>query len=106
MPRHPVSTRSEPFHVSIVAIPEAVVSTLTGIFDVMNAFSMMPASGDAPLRAPPPFQVEIVGLRPGSLDLVSRMPVIVQRSVTAVDATDIIVIPSILLGPNGWEKGR
>ena len=106
MPGHQVSTRSEPFHVSLVAIPEAVVSTLVGIFDVMNAFAILPPSGDAPLRVPPPFRVEIVGLRPGSLDLVSNLPVIVQRSVTAVDATDIVIIPSIVLGPGGWEKGR
>ena len=106
MPRHPASTRSGPLHVSLVAIPEAIVSTLTGIFDVMNAFSMIPPSGDASSHAPPPFQVEIVGLRPGSLDLVSNLPVIVQRSVIAFDATDIIIIPSILLGPDGWQKGR
>lgn len=42
MPRHTASTRSEPLHVSLVAIPDAVVSTLSGIFDVMNAFKTMP----------------------------------------------------------------
>ena len=29
---------SSPRHVSLVALPDAVVSTLFGIFDVMNAF--------------------------------------------------------------------
>lgn len=105
MPHHPAAAGSEPLHVSLVAIPEAVVSTLSGIFDVMNAFAMMAPSGDAPLHAPP-FQVEIVGLRPGPLELASRVPVTVQRSVATLDATDIIVVPSVLLGPEGWRKGR
>lgn len=105
MPRHAAPTRSEPLHVSLVAIPEAVVSTLSGIFDVMNAFAMMPPPGNAPSSAPP-FRVEIVGLRPGLLELASHVPVMVQRSVAALDATDIIIVPSILLGPEGWRKGQ
>ncbi|WEX11107.1 helix-turn-helix domain-containing protein [Chelativorans sp. AA-79] len=100
---HAAATRSEPLHVSLVAIPEAVVSTLSGIFDVMNAFAMMPLSG-LPSQEPP-FQVEIVGLKPGPLELASRVPVVVQRSVVEVDDTDIIIVPSILLGPAGWQKG-
>ncbi|MFU0507580.1 GlxA family transcriptional regulator [Pseudaminobacter sp. NGMCC 1.201702] len=98
------ATRSEPLHVSLVAIPEAVVSTLSGIFDVMNAFALMPLAGNAPLQAPP-FRVEIVGLKPGPLELASRVPVVVQRSVAALEETDIIIVPSILLGPEGWRKG-
>ncbi|HEX6978915.1 MAG TPA: helix-turn-helix domain-containing protein [Alphaproteobacteria bacterium] len=105
MPRHIASAGSAPRHVSLVAIPEAVVSTLSGIFDVMNAFAMMPPSGDGPSPAPP-FRVEIVGLRPGPLELASHVPVIVQRSIAAIDATDIVIVPSILLGPEGWQKGR
>jgi transcriptional regulator GlxA family with amidase domain len=93
---------SAPLHVSIVAIPEAVVSTLTGIFDVMNALSVMPAPG-----APPsPFEVEIVGLKTGSLDLASRVPINVQRSVAQIDTTDIVIVPSVLLPAGGWKKGR
>lgn len=104
MQPHTVATRSEPLHVSLVAIPEAVVSTLSGIFDVMNAFAMMPLSGNSPLQAPP-FRVEIVGLKPGLLELASRVPVMVQRSVDELKESDIIIVPSILLGPEGWLKG-
>ena len=98
-------TGPEPRHVSIVAIPEAVVSTLSGIFDVMNAFAMMPATDAVPARGSP-FRVQIVGLRPGPLELASRVPITVQRDVGTLEATDIIIVPSILLGPKGWEKGR
>src|SRR5690606_34938050 len=74
MPRHAAPPASEPLHVSLVAIPEAAVSTLTGVFDVMNAFSMLSQLGDASFDRPP-FRVEIAGLRPGPLELASRVPV-------------------------------
>ncbi|MBW7849924.1 MAG: helix-turn-helix domain-containing protein [Rhodospirillales bacterium] len=92
-----------PLHVSLVAIPEATVSTLTGIFDVMNAFAVLPVPG---VGAAPPFRVEIVGESAGPLELASRVPVTVQRGVAGIEATDIVIVPSLLLGPEGWEKGR
>ncbi|TCL70314.1 helix-turn-helix domain-containing protein [Rhizobium sp. BK251] len=105
MPQKTFEHGSTPLHVSLVAIPEAAVSTLTGIFDVMNAFAVMPPSGDPRLQGPP-FKVEIVGLQPGPLELASHVPVTVQRGVATVDATDIVIVPSILLSPGGWNKGR
>lgn len=104
MPFYTARSGSEPLHVSLVAIPEAVVSTLTGIFDVMNAFAVIPPPGHAS-SSTPPFRVEIVGLQPGPLELASRVPVTVQRSIATLDATDIVIVPSILLGPEGWQKG-
>lgn len=91
---------SEPLHVSLLAIPEAVVSTLTGIFDVMNAFSMMPGMGDAP------FHVEIAGTRTGPLELASRVPITVQRAIGTIERTDIVIVPSVLLAAEGWKTGR
>ena len=107
MPRHTNSAGSAPLHVSLVAIPEAVVSTLGGIFDVMNAFAILPTGmrGAAP-RQTTPFKVEIVGLQAGPLQLASQVPIHVQRSFQKIDQSDIIIVPSILLGPEGWAKGR
>ena len=105
MLRNAVPAGTEPLHVSILAIPEAVVSTLSGIFDVMNAFNLMTSPGEA-TSEPPPFHVEIVGLQPGLLELASRVPVKVHRSVATVETSDIVIVPSILLGPEGWQKGR
>ncbi|HYD95268.1 MAG TPA: helix-turn-helix domain-containing protein [Noviherbaspirillum sp.] len=93
----------DPRHVSLVALPDAVVSTLTGIFDVMNAFALMGLPGTA---ARPPFQIQIVGEATGPLELASGVPVKVQRAVADIDSTDIVIVPSILLGPHGWEPGR
>jgi transcriptional regulator GlxA family with amidase domain len=94
----------EPLHVSLVALPEAVVSTLSGIFDVMNAFSIVPLTGGVPRLAP--FRVEIVGERAGPLMLASKVPVTVQRAVGEIERTDIVIVPSVLLGPEGWITGR
>ena len=70
----PMSGRNgmQPLHVSLVAVPEAVVSTLSGIFDVMNAFKILPPTEGLAPQAPP-FQVEIVSLKAGPLDLASRV---------------------------------
>jgi transcriptional regulator GlxA family with amidase domain len=85
-------------HVSLVALPDAVASTLFGVFDVMSA------AGAVGVEAP--FQVEIVGEAAGQLELASHVPIQVQRSVDTVEATDIVIVPSILLRSESWEKGR
>jgi transcriptional regulator GlxA family with amidase domain len=115
-------------HVSLVALPDAVVSTLYGIYDVMNAPALLGKSatvaGRASLMPPPrgdgaaasetappqrrPFQIEIVGERAGPLALASGVAVDVQRAVDDIDATDIVIVPSIVLrsAADGWLKGR
>ncbi|MBY5721797.1 helix-turn-helix domain-containing protein [Rhizobium leguminosarum] len=94
----------QPLHVSLVALPEAALSTLSGIFDVMNAFSIVPPDGG--ITKTPPFHVEIVGERAGPLTLASRVPIVVQRPVAEIDRTDIVIVPSVVLGPEGWVKRR
>jgi transcriptional regulator GlxA family with amidase domain len=97
-------------HVSLVAIPDAAVSTLSGIFDVMNAFAILPLGGGAlGSGAPPetpPFHVEIVGLGKGPLATASKVPVTVQRDIASLQHTDIVIVPSVILSAGGWEKGR
>jgi transcriptional regulator GlxA family with amidase domain len=94
-----------PLHVSLVAIPDAVISTLTGIYDVMNSFRML-ARADGALPDNPPFKVEIVGATRGAVTLASGMPVETHHGVAEVMASDIIIVPSILLRDNRWETGR
>lgn len=81
-------------HVSLVALPEVAISTLTGLFDVLRA-----APGS-------PFDVEIVGEAAGLLAVASGLPVQVQRAIDDIAATDIVIVPSLWLGPGGWSKGR
>ena len=102
MARQSTPAGSRPRHVSLVALPDAAVSTLFGIFDVMNAFSIMDL---APAGAPP-FHTEIVGEVAGPLDVASGVPVNVQRAIDTIDSSDIVIVPSVVLGPGGWTKGR
>lgn len=96
---------AERVRVSIVAIPDAVVSTLSGIYDVMNAFEIMGAPGSR-ASLPAPFRIEIVGEATGPLDLASGVPMIVQRDIDAIATTDVVIVPSVLLRANRWERDR
>src|SRR5688572_16267234 len=96
---------SKPRHVSVVAIPDAVASTLFGVFDVMNALPLRHMSG-AVGHAWAPFHAEIVGEGVGPLELASGVPIQVQRSIDTVEASDIVIVPSILLRADVWTKGR
>jgi transcriptional regulator GlxA family with amidase domain len=100
----PIASSSR--HVSLVALPDAVVSTLFGIFDVMNAFTLMDFSS-AHSGAQVPFRIEIVGEAVGGLQLASGVPINVQRAIDTLESSDIVIVPSILLpSGGGWEKGR
>ena len=80
-----------PRHVSLVALPDAVVSTLAGIYDVLNGAAMMGLASSAP------FAVEIVGEAVGPMQLASGVPFEVQRAIDGIESTDIVIVPSILL---------
>lgn len=94
---------SKPLRVALVAIPDAVISTLAGIYDVMNGVSLM---GIDEHGAPSPFEIEIVGEEAGALTLASGLPINVQRSIEDIAACDIVIVPSVLLAPGGWKQGR
>ncbi|EAU42122.1 Transcriptional regulator containing an amidase domain and an AraC-type DNA-binding HTH domain [Fulvimarina pelagi HTCC2506] len=92
----------EPIQVAIVALPDAVISTLAGVFDVLNGAAMMGivTPGQTPI------EVRIVGEKSGPLRLASGVPVEVQTSVDDVSECDIVIVPSILLAAGGWRRDR
>ncbi len=103
MPGQANQRGSVPLRVSLVALPDAVISTLAGIYDVMNGVSMM---GIARPGSEHPFKVEIVGEQAGALRLASGVPIDVQRTIDDIAACDIVIVPSVLLRPGGWQTGR
>lgn len=94
-----------PIHVSLIAIPDAVISTLGGIYDVMSAFPAV-AAVDKGISAAPLFRLDIVGETKGSVALASGLPVRVDRSVEDIEATDIVVVPSVIITDERWSIGR
>lgn len=91
-------------HVSLVAIPDAVISTLTGIYDVLNSFRAL-SEIDPALPRDPPFKVDIVGADRG-VKLASGMQIETHRLAAELPSSDIVIVPSILLRNGRWEKGR
>jgi transcriptional regulator GlxA family with amidase domain len=100
----PILSGPPPRHVSLVALPDCVVSTLFGIYDVLNAMALMASSN--PGLGAPPFHVEIVGETTGPLGLASGVAIDVQRAIATIETSDIVMVPSILLGSEGWKKNR
>ena len=93
-----------PTRVSLVALPEAMPSTLVGLHDVLSSVGTIPTL-PTPIT-PAPFQVEIVAERAGPMPLVTGVPVTPARTLDEVDATDIVLVPSILAEGGHWERGR
>ena len=102
MARRPTPVGLARRHVSVVAMPDATVSTLFGVFDVLSFFERM----NPPPAAGSPFQVEIVGEAAGPLGLASGVTVDVHRAIDTLDASDVVIVPSVVVPPGGWRKGR
>ncbi|WP_416672667.1 GlxA family transcriptional regulator [Egbenema bharatensis] len=92
-------------HVSIVAIPDAMFSTLSGIYEVLNAFSMLSTYNDA-LPKDSPFQVEIVAPTREAMSTASGLPLNAQRAIAEVDSTNIVIVPSVMVQHGVWKTGR
>lgn len=88
--------------VAIIALPDAAISSLTGMYDVLNGAELMGISRDDQTR----FSVEIVGEKKGLLQVASGVSVDVRTSLDDITSCDIVIVPSVLLSSEGWSKGR
>ncbi|HXV78524.1 MAG TPA: helix-turn-helix domain-containing protein [Candidatus Binatia bacterium] len=91
--------------VCLLAIPDVMVSTLMGIFDVLNSFKMLGTFSDA-IPDYPPFSARIVGPKRGAMETASGTPLEVQHSIVEVEKTDIVIVPSVMVEGGEWHKGR
>jgi transcriptional regulator GlxA family with amidase domain len=105
MARQPTHAGTSPLRVSLVALPDGAVSTLFGLYDVLNAFSLTGTLQGSP-GAPAPFHTEIVGETAGPLELAGRVPIVVQREIDRIETSDVVIVPSVVLSRGGWQKGR
>jgi transcriptional regulator GlxA family with amidase domain len=92
-------------HVSIVAIPDSMFSTLSGIYDVLNSFSMLSTYDDAVPKTSP-FQVEIVTPTQEAISTASGLVLNAQRAFTDINSTDIVIVPSVMVQQGEWKAGR
>lgn len=96
---------AERTHISLIAIPDAVISTLSGIYDVLGSFSVVSAIEHS-VPAAAPFEVEIVGETNGPVMLASGLPITPHRSIDQITTTDIVIVPSVLVPGDDWKTGR
>ncbi len=92
-------------HVSLVVIPEVMLSSLLGLFDVLNSFELL-ATFDRAVLDENPFQAEIISQTRESKATASGLTVAAQRTIEEIDHTDIIIIPSMMVADGVWTKGR
>ncbi len=106
MPPTP-STRISEGHwrVSLVVIPEAMVSPLSGLYDVLNCFESLGSFDDA-VPASAPFTTDFVSTKRGRVETASGLPIEVHRALEEVTTTDIVIIPSMMVEQGEWVTGR
>lgn len=92
-------------HVSLIAIPDAVISTLSGIYDILNFVPRVTAGMHA-APSVPGFHVDIVGQTRGDVALASGLSLRAQHGIDDIAQTDIVIVPSVLVDGNEWQKGR
>ena len=100
-----MATSGHRIQVSLIAIPEALLSTLSGVHDVLNSFPLLGSFDDAVPRENP-FAVQILAAAGGTMNTASGIPVTPHRTVESVDRTDIVVIPSVMVADGEWQVGR
>ena len=94
-----------PYRVSLLVIPEAMTFTLSGVYEVLGSFGLL-SSHDYALPREPPFRVEIVALTRGLAPTASGLPVQAHAGIGEVAATDLVIIPSVMVQDGDWVTGR
>jgi len=99
-----MSQQTAPLRVSILAIPEAQVTPLSGLFEVLSSFGLLSAlEPGVPAK---PFEVEIVAPQDAPSRGASGLPIAADRSITEVDRTDIAIVPLMMFAGGDWKTGR
>lgn len=86
-------------HVSLVTIPDVVVSSLMGPYDVFSYFNGL-APGEQGFRP------ELVGVTDEGFRTANGLPIAPQTTIEQIGHTDIVYVPSLHITERGWQTGR
>ena len=100
-----MSDDKHPLRISLVAIPEVMASTLTGLYDVFNSLPLL-ATIDGALPGTVALKVEIVALQKGTMSTASGIPLEAHKSIAEVTSSDVVIIPSVMVERGEWVQGR
>jgi transcriptional regulator GlxA family with amidase domain len=89
--------------VGIVAIPDAGLATLSGIFDVLNGLALLAGREGVPDH--PPFEAELLGETADPVRLASRVTLPLHAAAES-RPSDVVIVPSLFVRDEGWIKGR
>ncbi len=92
-------------HISLLNLPDAMVSSLGGTYDVLTSMSLLHTFNDS-IPEHSPFEVEIVAADASATETASGSPISAHKTIAEVKRTDIVVIPSLLVAQSEWEVGR
>ncbi len=95
----------ERIRVSLVALPDVMASSLSGLYEVLGSFELLGSFDDA-VPAEPPFATEIVAPASDPIATASGIPLTPHRAIAAVDDTDVVIVPSVLVRDGEWVRGR
>ncbi len=100
---------SERIHVSLLMIPEADASSLSGMYTVLNLYkNVVPDTVEfvAEVVAPDGLYRAAAGNPPCASNSLG-LPVILERSLSQTERTDVVIIPSLFTDANGeWHTGN
>ncbi len=100
-----MNRQKPPVHVSLVAIPDALVWPLTGLYEVLNSFESLNSYNGTPADTPP-FHVEIVAPNQGVTVARNGLPIGAHRAIHDIEKTDIVIVPSMTVSQGEWVVGR
>jgi transcriptional regulator GlxA family with amidase domain len=96
-----------PIRISVVATPDAMVSPVSGLFEVLRSVGATAAAAGAAPVPREPLLPEIVAERAGLVEGASGLSITAHRALEEVTATDVVIVPSVALSEDGdWIPGR
>jgi transcriptional regulator GlxA family with amidase domain len=105
--RHTRTIGSSGTHISIVATPEAMVSPVSGLFEILTSVGSLVAPEDGVKLGREPFDVDIVGETAGPIESAAGLSVIAHRSIAEVAKTDVVIVSPMAFATDSiWTPGR
>ena len=105
--RHTRTIGASKRHISIVATPEAMVSPVSGLFEILTSVGSLLAPEDGVKPGREPFDVEIVGESAGAINSTAGLSVVAHRSIAEVTNTDVVIVSPMAFGKDSiWTPGR
>lgn len=100
-----MSANQQRIHVSLVATPDVMLGSLSGLYDVLSCFELLGTFDDAVPRENP-FHPEIVAEARSEARAAGGLPVVAHRGIDELAQTDIVIIPSMMVPGGEWIPGR